>query len=416
MWRRLGSAIRIMIVAWLMLLPLCALAQPPISVYVDGQVVNFDVPPTVIQGRVLVPLRGIFERLGATVDYDARTQHIVAVRGGQTVELSIGSRQARVNDTAKLLDVPAFTIGGRTMVPLRFISESLGANIQWIEASRIILIGSTGASPPLPPAAQTPAPQIQTQTITGPLVSVTTGENPRIVVRSNGQDQAISVIPSTAIFRYNAESNAGGSAPLASLQRGDRVTVEVNGQNQATKVTAMYRVAAAGKIATVNGNSRTVTLTNGQSFVVLPDARITLNGRVADWSALQNGRNARFLVIESTNQTYEVNVVEATVQAPAPPASVPAPKITTPANGATMGSTFLVQGSAQPLALVVVHAQPRLLGNAVQAQTTADSNGRWKVEMNLSSIPFVAFPYIVSAVEIVNGVQSDPSSVEITVH
>ena len=125
-----------------------ASAQAAIQVYVDGQAVKFDVPPTVIQGRVLVPLRGIFERLGATVDYDARTQDIVAVRGPQTVELTLGSRQARVNDTAKLLDVSAFTIAGRTLVPLRFISESLGANVQWVEASRIILIGSSGASPP----------------------------------------------------------------------------------------------------------------------------------------------------------------------------------------------------------------------------------------------------------------------------
>jgi hypothetical protein len=393
-----------------------AFAQASIGVYIDGQAVNFDVPPTVIQGRVLVPLRGIFERLGATVDYDARTQHIVAVRSAQTVELSIGSRQARVNDAAKLLDVPAFTMGGRTMVPLRFIGESLGANVQWVEASRTILIGSTGASTPPPPTGQPPAPQPQTGTISGRLVTVTTGDNPRIVVRSNGQDQTISVIPSTAIFRYNAQSNAGGSAPLGSLQRGDSVTVDVNGQNQATKITATYRVAAAGKIATVNRNSRTVTLTNGQSFVVLPDARITLNGQAADWSALQNGRNARFLVVESTTQAYEVNVVEATAQAPLPAATVSAPTITTPASGATMGSTFLVQGSAQPLALVVVNAQPRLLGNTAQAQTTADKNGRWTLEMNVSSIPFVAFPYVVSAVEIVNGVQSDPSSVEITVH
>src|SRR5690349_22510551 len=98
--------------------------QAPIRVYVDGQPLSFDVPPNMIQGRVLVPLRGIFERLGATVDFDPQTQHIMAVRGPQTVELTIGSRQARVNSNAALLDVPAFTIAGRTMVPLRFISES----------------------------------------------------------------------------------------------------------------------------------------------------------------------------------------------------------------------------------------------------------------------------------------------------
>jgi copper amine oxidase-like protein len=394
-----------------------ALAQASIPVYIDGQAVNFDVPPTVIQGRVLVPLRGIFERLGATVDYDVRTQHIVAVRGPQTVELTIGSRQARVNDSAKLLDVPAFTIAGRTMVPLRFISESLGANVQWVEASRIILIGSSGASPPPPPSASSaPAQSGAPQTITGRLVAVTTGDNPSIVVRSSGQDRTVAVTPNTVIYRYNSQSNAGGSASLGSLQRGDRASVEMNGQNQATKITATYQVAAAGKIATVNGNNHTVTLTSGQSFVVLPDARITLNGQAADWTVLQNGRNARFLVVEGTNQAYEVNVVEAATQTPTPSTTPAAPTITAPANGTTVGSAFSVQGSAQPRALVVVRAQPRLLGASTQAQTTADGNGRWKIEMNLSSVPLVAFPYVVSAVEIVNGVQSDPSSVEINVH
>ncbi len=395
-----------------------ASAQAPIQVYIDGKAVNFDVPPTVIQERVLVPLRGIFERLGATVDYDVRTQHIVAVRGPQTVELTLGSRQARVNDTAKLLDVPAFTIAGRTLVPLRFISESLGANVQWVEASRIILIGSSGASsPPPPPTSPQPAQSGAAQSVTGRLMAVTTGNNPSIVVRSNGQDQTIAVIPDTVIFRYNAQSKAGGSASLGSLQRGDKVSVEINGQNQATKITATYQVAAGGKIATVNGSNRTVALITGQSFAVLPDARITLNGQAADWSALQNGRNARFLVIEGTNQAYEVNVVEAAAQTSAPPpTALTAPTITAPANDATVGSAFSVQGTAQPRALVVVRAQPRLLGNATQAQTTADNNGHWKIDLSLPSVPFVAFPYVVSAVEIVNGVQSDPSSVEVSVH
>ena len=394
-----------------------ASAQASIQVYVDGQAVKFDVPPTVIQGRVLVPLRGIFERLGATVDYDARTQHIVAVRGPQTVELTIGSRQARVNETAKLLDVSAFTIAGRTLVPLRFIGESLGANVQWVEASRIILIGSSGASPPPPPSTSpAPAQSGAAQTITGRLVAVNTGNNPSIVVRSNGQDRTVAVVPGTVIFRYNSQSDAGGSASLGSLQRGDRVSVEMNGQNEATKITATYQVAASGNIATVNGSSHTVTLTNGQSFAVLPDARITLNGQAADWTALQNGRSARFLVIEGTNQAYEVNVVESAAQTPSPSSTLTAPTIATPANGATVGSAFSVQGAAQPRARVVVRAQSRLLGNITQAQSTADSSGRWKVDLNLPSVPLVAFPYVVSAVEIVNGVQSDPSSVEVSVH
>ncbi len=404
--RNVALLVSLIVAAALMVPPGVRAQQAPIRVYVDGQEIPFDVPPTVIQGRVLVPLRGIFERLGATVDYNAQTQHIMAVRGAQTVELTIGSRQARVNSNGTLLDVPAFTIAGRTMVPLRFISESIGANVQWVEASRVILIGSTGASPP-PPA--------QGQTISGRVLSVSTGDHPQIVVRArDGKDYSIAVMPETAIFRYNAQSKAGGSAPLASLQRGDYVTVDVNGQYQASKITAEYRVAAAGRIASVNVQNRTVALIDGQTFVVLKDAKITLNGQGADFSALQNGRNARFLVIEGSNQAYEVNVADVSAQNP-PPSSVNAPLIAAPGNGATVGSTFTVEGSALPGALVVVRAQPRLLGSTVQQQTTADKAGRWKANMNVSSIPFVTFPYVISAVEIVNGVQSDAASIEVNV-
>ncbi len=387
-------------------------AQSAIRVYVDGQIVNFDVPPNVIQGRVLVPLRGVFERLGATVDYDAKTQHIVAVRGEQTVELTLGSRQARLNGKPALLDVAAFTIGDRTMVPLRFISESLGASVQWVEASRVILIGSTGGVPAQPAAGQAPPPA-QGQTISGRLMAVSTGDNPRIVVRNNQQDQTISVVPDTAIYRFNAQTNAGGSAPLGSLRNGDSVNVVTNAQNQATKITATYRVNPGGRIASVNSANRTVTLANGQTFVVLNDAEITLNGAPADWSALQNGRGARFLVVEGTNQAYAVRVSSS---AQSPPASITAPRIAAPANGQTVGNTFTIEGTAQPGAIVVVKAQPRLLGDTKQVQTNVNSDGRWSVNMNVASLPFVTFPYVVSAVEIVNGTQSDPTSIEVNVH
>lgn len=412
--RRMAAVlIGLAVAGGLWFIPTYGTAQSPIRVYVDGQLVNFDVPPNVIQERVLVPLRGVFERLGATVDYDGHTQHIVAVRGEQTVELSLGSRQARVNGKPSLLDVPAFTIGDRTMVPLRFIGESLGASVQWVEASRVILIGATRGVPVQPPAGQAPPVQPQGQTISGRLVAISTGDNPRIVVRSNDHDQTIGVLPDTAIYRFNAQTNAGGSAPLGSLRRGDNVAVVVNAQNRATKITATYRVSPGGRIASVNPANRAVTLANGQTFVVLSDAEITLNGAPADWSALQNGRAARFLVVEGTNQAYAVRV---STSAQAPPASLALPRIAAPANGQTVGSTFTVEGTAQPGALLVVKAQPRLLGDTKQVQTTVNSDGRWSVNMNVASLPFVTFPYVVSAVEIVNGAQSDPASIEVNVH
>lgn len=423
--RRRSIAVTAVALAALMIVPVSypALAQAAISVYIDGQAVNFDMPPIMMQGRVLVPLRGIFERLGATVDYDARTQHIVATQGTQTVELTIGSRQARVSNTPTLLDVPALAINGRTMVPLRFISEALGASVQWVEASRTILIGSPGTAAPAPPVAPPPQaqpqpqpqPQPQSQTLTGALVAVSTGDNPRVVVRTNGQDRTVSVTPGTAIFRFNAETNAGGSAPLGALRKGDQVSVEVNAQNQATKLTATYRVPAAGRITGVNPGNRTVTLEDGRTYVVLPDADISLDGKVADFTAIQAQRIARFSVIEGTNQAYEVRVALPAAAAPSPPASVSAPTIMSPKTGTTVSSTFPVQGKAQAGALVVVKIQPKLLGQTAQAQTTAAADGSWTVNLSVSSLPFVAFPYVLSAVQIVHGTQSDPASVEVNV-
>jgi copper amine oxidase-like protein len=383
-------------------------AQGMIRAFIDGRPVNFDVPPTVIQGRVLVPLRGIFEQLGATVDYNASTQHILAIRGGQAVELTVGSRQAVVNSQPQLLDVPAFTINGRTMVPLRFISESLGAGVQWIASNATILINSSGGAP----TAAAP-PVTSSGEVTGRLMAVSTGSNPQVVVRANGQDYTYAVTPQTAIYRFNAATNAGGSAPLGALHAGDRVVVDASG-NQATKITATYRVVPAGRIASVNAGNRTVTLANGQAYVVLPDAQITLNGQAADFSALQNGRVARFSVVQGTNQAYEVAVATPSSASPAP-ATPAAPTITSPGNGQRVGTSVTVQGQAQPGALVVVTAQPRLLGQAVRVHTSAGANGTWQVPLNLTAIPLVGTPYVVSAMQIVNGAQSDPASVEVNV-
>jgi hypothetical protein len=74
-----------------------------------------------------------------------------------------------------------------------------------------------------------------------------------------------------------------------------------------------------------------------------------------------------------------------------------------------------VQGRAQPGALVIVKAEPKLLGATAQAQTTAGADGTWSVAIDVSALPFVAFPYVISAVQVVRGTQSDPTTVEVTV-
>lgn len=119
-----------------------------ISVQLDGRNLYFDQPPAMIDGRLLVPLRGIFEALSADVVYDGATRSIKATKGATVVQLQLGSRTAMIDGRTVYLDVPADTVGGRTMVPLRFVSESLGADVKWNGASKTVLIASGGETTP----------------------------------------------------------------------------------------------------------------------------------------------------------------------------------------------------------------------------------------------------------------------------
>lgn len=115
-------------------------AEPPITVWLDGIQVPFDVAPAVIQGRTLVPLRAIFEALGATVSWDQATQTATATWADAHLTLPSGAAVAELNGQKRPLDVPAQVVGGRTLVPLRFVAETLGAQVGWYGHSRVITI------------------------------------------------------------------------------------------------------------------------------------------------------------------------------------------------------------------------------------------------------------------------------------
>jgi len=115
-------------------------APGTIGVIIGGNWVQYDVPPMTENGRTLVPLRATFEALGATVDWNEQTLTVTGVRGNTTVTLTIGQSYAYVNGARIALDVPGRTVGGRTMVPLRFISESLGGVVDWNAETQTITI------------------------------------------------------------------------------------------------------------------------------------------------------------------------------------------------------------------------------------------------------------------------------------
>ena len=123
-------------------------SAPPITVYVDGEKVAFpDQKPIMLQSRVLVPLRGVFEMLDAGVDWDPGQRLVTARKADRRVELHIYKDTARIDNVPYQMDIPAQLIGGRAMVPLRFLSQALGAQVEWIPEEYAVEI-STGDFPP----------------------------------------------------------------------------------------------------------------------------------------------------------------------------------------------------------------------------------------------------------------------------
>jgi hypothetical protein len=128
-----------------------ALSAPALAVgvTVNGQAITLSPPPIERAGRVFVPLRGVFQQLGASVVYEGGV--INATGNGNTISLHIGSTQATVNGNAQALDVAPFIVGASTYVPLRFVSQALGAGVNYDGTNQIVALTTGGGRPPGPP-------------------------------------------------------------------------------------------------------------------------------------------------------------------------------------------------------------------------------------------------------------------------
>lgn len=111
-----------------------------IVIYINGKKLKSDQKPLLISGRTMLPLRAIFEALQANVDWNQMTQSVTARRGTSLLFLKIGDSEMQVNGVTRLLDVSARLINGRTLIPLRAVSEALDATVEWYGDYQTILI------------------------------------------------------------------------------------------------------------------------------------------------------------------------------------------------------------------------------------------------------------------------------------
>ncbi|MBQ7009493.1 MAG: carbohydrate-binding domain-containing protein, partial [Ruminococcus sp.] len=151
--KKILSIILCLCIAASLLIGATSVSADEITVELDGNPIEFDVNPEIIDGRTMVPLRKIFEEIGALVKWDNDTQTVSARKNKKTITLSIDSADLQIDkgDTDEegnpiyetvTLEVPAQIISGRTLVPARAISESFGLDVDWDGDNRKVTITS----------------------------------------------------------------------------------------------------------------------------------------------------------------------------------------------------------------------------------------------------------------------------------
>ena len=109
-------------------------------------------------GTILIPLRSMFEQMGATVAYDPASKTVDVTKPGSDVKVTVGKPEVVINGETRPLDVPPEIYQGHVVVPVRVISEGMGAYVQWVPDKRLVVVRYIPPTPPPPPATPAPSP------------------------------------------------------------------------------------------------------------------------------------------------------------------------------------------------------------------------------------------------------------------
>ena len=199
-----------------------------ITVILNNSPITFDVPPQVINERTMVPLRAIFEALGASVDWKQETNTVTSTKGNTTIQLTIGSDTMYVNGKAVILDSPACVINNRTLVPVRAISEAYNAKVDWNGDTKTVTISSNTSAE---------APPTSTQELTQNDISLT------LKIPTNGSYNWYAEIDvqnnSNAAITFPSIAELNGTLVQSAMGRGNAedVTVEAGKRKKLTYYT-----------------------------------------------------------------------------------------------------------------------------------------------------------------------------------
>jgi hypothetical protein len=134
------------VLAMLVAASLPAYAAGGVTVYVNGKQLVADVPAVITDGRTMLPFRAVFNALGVSDDrivWNEKSKTVEVnrgVRGATYIFLCIGGTGAVVGDEMIMLDVAPYISNSRTLVPLRFVAESLGADVDWNPNTKVVTV------------------------------------------------------------------------------------------------------------------------------------------------------------------------------------------------------------------------------------------------------------------------------------
>ena len=189
-----------------------------IAVAVNGQTVRFDgTQPQEVNGRVMVPLRGVLEQIGAQVRWDPESRTATAVRENRVIRLKVDSATAEVDGRPVTLDVPAMLITGRVMVPLRFMAESLGGAVTWDSEQRMVRVATVSETEQ---AVDRPVPRSYARIRTAPAAQRVPRATTEPVTTYLGFIRENSVIPVTLDTALDSRSSKAGDSVSATVETG----------------------------------------------------------------------------------------------------------------------------------------------------------------------------------------------------
>ncbi|MED0736780.1 N-acetylmuramoyl-L-alanine amidase [Aneurinibacillus thermoaerophilus] len=139
-WRRIGIFLFLLLGVWSATVQ--AASNASIQLWMNGKRIKPDVPPQLINGRMLVPIYIVQEGMGMKVEWDAKTRRVTVSNGSKKVELTIHSKTARVNSSNKKLDVAPVIISNRTFLPFRAVGELLGMEVGWEEKTKSVILNN----------------------------------------------------------------------------------------------------------------------------------------------------------------------------------------------------------------------------------------------------------------------------------